>query len=73
MIYVSRTFFDSWFDTHGSVVEAERAVPGKGCEVIAALSSVGDMGLVVGLVCGVALAVAFAPVGYWLRMRPWRV
>lgn len=56
----------------GSVVEAERAVPGKGCEVVAALSSVGDMGLAVGLVCGVALAVAFAPVGYWLRMRPWR-
>lgn len=57
---------------HGSVVEAERAVPSKGCELIAALSSVGDMGLVVGLVCGLAFAVAVAPIVYWLRMRPWR-
>jgi hypothetical protein len=39
-----------------SMADAERATPGKGCELISAFSAVGDMGLLVGLVIGLVLA-----------------
>lgn len=36
--------------------EAERASPGHGCQLLTAVSSVGDMALVAGIATGLALA-----------------
>ena len=56
--------------------DAERAVPGHGCELITAMATISDMALIVGSVTGFALAwVAYDIVSSILasrRYREWR-
>jgi hypothetical protein len=56
--------------------DAERVMPGRGCELVNAMATVSDMALVVGLVTGLALAWLLYDIGSCVlnsrRYRAWK-
>lgn len=63
----------AWYIFRGQLVDAERLSPGHGCELLTALATVVDAGLLAGFATGVFVAwVGYDLVGWVLRRREHR-
>jgi len=45
----------TWYIIRGQLGEAERLLPGHGCDVLQALAAMADMGMIVGAVSALAI------------------